>query len=140
MKLEKATSKDADKMLSLSKEQMKCYFEENSLEWNEDERTSYLKESEIFRILSPDFSGYLQLCEKENELFIYDVQIIPERQGQGIGTKVVRRVFDIAKERGMEAVRLGSFNSNPVSELYKRLGFKIIKQNDYFAWYRYAIT
>ena len=140
MELEIASTEDSERLLALSKEQMKCYFEENSLEWNEKKRRTFLNESKVFRILDPDFSGYLQLCEKGNELFIYDLQIVPASQGHGIGTKVVRSVLDMAKERGLQAVRLGSFRSNPASKLYERLGFSSVRENRYFVWYRYAIT
>lgn len=140
MELEVANTEDHQELLRLSKAQMKRYFDENSLEWNENKQKKYLDESQVFRILDPDFSGYLQLCEKGNELFIYNLQILPACQGQGLGTKVVNHVIEMAKGNGTQAVRLGSFKSNRASSLYERLGFQAIKENGYFVWYIYAIT
>ena len=140
MKLEAGNGKDSHKLLSLSREQMRCYFEENSLEWNVEERTEFLNESQVYRILDPKFCGYLQLCTKGSELFIYDLQITANNRGRGVGTKVVNQVCAMAKAQGLVAVRLGSFKSNPASQLYKRMGFVPIKENSYFIWYRYAIT
>ena len=140
MELEPASLKDCQELLQLSKAQMNQYFEEHSLEWNENEQKEFLNESEVFRILDPVFSGYLQLCEKEGELFIYNLQIVPAFQGRGIGTKVINHVIEMAKGNGAKAVRLGSFKSNRVSMLYERLGFKAIRENSYFVWYSYTIT
>jgi len=140
MKLELATVEDNDKLLSLSREQMQPYYEQYSLNWNEAERIAFLEESTLFRILDPEICGYLQLCEKADEMFIYDLQIYPDHQGKGTGSKVINRVYEMARDQGLKAVRLGTFKTNPASELYKRLGFYIIKENDYFAWHRNEIT
>ncbi len=80
------------------------------------------------------------MCERETSLFIYDLQVFEGFQGKGIGTSVIRSVFELAKSKSLSSVRLGSFKSNPATKLYERLGFEIVKQNDYFSWYGYRIN
>ena len=53
----------------------------------------------------------------------YDIQnicIIPEYQGKGIGTKILK---DILEENRDKNIHIQYFKQNPVGNLYKRLGF-----------------
>lgn len=140
MNLQEATAEEIQDYLSLSKKQMMRYFDEYSLKWSDEKREDFLNESQVFCILDPVLSGYLQLCETEDELLIYDLQIFPEYHGQGIGKKTILTVLDLANEKGLKSVRLGSFKSNPASRLYERIGFQMVKQNNYFTWYSFPIT
>jgi ribosomal protein S18 acetylase RimI-like enzyme len=50
------------------------------------------------------------------------VEVLPEWQGQGIGTRVVSRVV---QEAGGVPVSLHVLKGNPARALYERLGFVI---------------
>ena len=59
-----------------------------------------------------------------------DLHIEPQYQGKGIGSAVVRLVTDEMRLKGLKFVRLKVFKDNPAIELYKRLGFKLIDEED----------
>jgi ribosomal protein S18 acetylase RimI-like enzyme len=136
MKLHPASEEDCRALLVLAREQMSPYFERQGLEWDEQKREARLRESEVYRIVDPDLRGYLQLGQKDDKLFLFTLHILPEHQGNGLGTAVVSEIKRMASERGCSALRLGSFKSNRASELYKRLGFEVFKENDFFEWLR----
>lgn len=68
---------------------------------------------------SGDERGYGFVDEATPELAM---SMLPGHRGQGIGTKLLRRVLSAAEER-FAAVSLGVFESNPARRLYEREGF-----------------
>ena len=69
--------------------------------------------------------GLLRLCDEDGTLGLRDLQVVPERQGQGIGTWAVRQTQALALERGSVCVQLRVYEENPAARLYRRLGFEI---------------
>jgi len=61
----------------------------------------------------------------DNEVaVIHILAVSPDKQGAGIGAKMVLEAIRLAQEKGMKAVRLDATASNtPVHRLYERLGF-----------------
>jgi len=56
---------------------------------------------------------------------IHILAVSPDKQGVGIGSEMIRGAIDLAKENGMEAVRLDALASNtPAHRIYERLGFE----------------
>jgi SAM-dependent methyltransferase len=63
---------------------------------------------------------------------------LPERRGQGVGTLLMTRLFDLLRERGDHRTSLSVQKDNPAVRLYERLGYYItdekldhIGQEDY---------
>ena len=51
--------------------------------------------------------------------------VSPDYQGKGIGSDMVREAINLAKENGMQAIRLDALASNtPAHRMYGRLGFE----------------
>ena len=70
----------------------------------------------------------------DNEVaVIHILAVSPDRQGTGIGSKMVREAIELAKAKGMKAIRLDALATNtPAHKLYQRLGFEYRgKQNLY---------
>lgn len=56
---------------------------------------------------------------------IADLIVLPDWRDRGIGTSVVHRLLELAREKDAVEVEIGVADSNPRAlELYKRLGFK----------------
>ena len=56
---------------------------------------------------------------------IHILAVSPDRQGEGIGSKMIREAIHLAKANGMQAIRLDALASNsPAHKLYERLGFE----------------
>jgi len=63
------------------------------------------------------------LKSKPDSLYIVELQVLPELQGRGIGTAVVRKVIEQGANRGVP-VTLSVVPGNPrAKRLYERLGF-----------------
>lgn len=62
----------------------------------------------------------------DNEVaVIHLLAVSPDCQGKGIGSQMVREAINLAKEKGMKAVRLDALASNtPAHKLYERLGLE----------------
>ena len=57
---------------------------------------------------------------ENNHYEIGNICIIPEYQGQGIGTNLLKDILEENKDREID---IQYFKQNPVGQLYKRLGF-----------------
>ena len=56
---------------------------------------------------------------------IHILAVSPDYQGKGIGSEMVREAINLAKEKGMQAIRLDALASNtPAHRMYERLGFE----------------
>jgi ribosomal protein S18 acetylase RimI-like enzyme len=81
---------------------------------------------EIILINGKD-AGRLYLNQEENEIRIIDISLLPEYRGKGIGSKIMKRIFNNG-ERLKKPVRLSVFMNNPAQRLYKRLGFEKVSE------------
>lgn len=69
--------------------------------------------------------GGLLLEPRPDSIYIHEIQVLPEWQGQGVGTAVVRRIIEQAENRGA-SVTLSVVLANPrAKQLYERLGFGV---------------
>lgn len=61
----------------------------------------------------------------DNEVAVIHILAVrPGKQGTGIGSGMVLEAIDLAKEKGMKAIRLDALASNtPAHKIYERLGF-----------------
>ncbi|AOT08310.1 GNAT family N-acetyltransferase [Pseudoalteromonas luteoviolacea] len=65
---------------------------------------------------------------KSKQWYIYQVQIHPDFQGNGIGGRLIQDMCNMAAKEGSE-VGLSVLKSNPAKALYDRLGFSVIDSN-----------
>jgi ribosomal protein S18 acetylase RimI-like enzyme len=73
--------------------------------------------------------GYVCVIQEGEYDFLEEIALLPEAQGRGIGTRLVRDVLRAARRRGVP-VRLSVFASNPAQALYARLGFHVVGIED----------
>ena len=65
---------------------------------------------------------------------IHILAVSPGKQGEGIGSKMIREAIHLAKANGMQAIRLDALASNsPAHKLYERLGFEYRGQQHLYA-------
>lgn len=70
--------------------------------------------------------GRVYLDEREEEIRLIDIALLPEHRGQGLGGKLMHDILAAAKAVG-KAVRIHVEQFNPAMRLYDRLGFKKIQ-------------
>ncbi|GAA4896544.1 GNAT family N-acetyltransferase [Ferrimonas pelagia] len=67
-------------------------------------------------VLQPKGEGVVELM---------NVAVLPERQGQGIGTELLRYVIDQLAQQGMVRIELGTGTFGYQLTFYQRLGFRV---------------
>lgn len=70
-------------------------------------------------------AGRLYLWETVKDIRVLDITLLPEFQGRGIGTEILKDLITSAKLKN-KVVSLHVARDNPAKNLYKRLGFKKI--------------
>ncbi|MCL2616587.1 MAG: GNAT family N-acetyltransferase [Defluviitaleaceae bacterium] len=58
------------------------------------------------------------------------VSVLPEHRGQGIGTALLSSLFNLLRKHGHSQTSLSVQKANPAYRLYKRMGYKILREND----------
>jgi len=68
-------------------------------------------------------AGRLKVLVRPDHVELTGIEVLPEHQGRGIGTRVIEDVLSVAGGRDLP-VRLRVFQGNPAYRLYERLGFR----------------
>ncbi|MGL5942239.1 MAG: GNAT family N-acetyltransferase [Waterburya sp.] len=79
------------------------------------------------RMFKSNNPGYGYIDDYTPEL---SIALLPEYRGQGIGTKLLTQLFSQVKNQ-YSAVSLSVSSNNPAFNLYRRLGFEIIEQQNH---------
>lgn len=98
-----------------------------------------LDEKNAFQIFAKDnngtFAGYIASAEKKlkpNFLWIVELFIDPNYQGQGLGSSLLERTIQEAKKKNLNGlVTQTEFENIPAQNLYKKAGFIEIDNPDW---------
>lgn len=121
---------DFDFLWRLHNEALKDYVAQ-TWGWNEDwQRENFVKGfnpgvGEIIVVGSED-AGFLWVIEKENEVLLASIRLLPAYQNKGIGSAIIKNLL----EKSEKTVRLQVLKVNPARSLYERLGFKICEETE----------
>jgi ribosomal protein S18 acetylase RimI-like enzyme len=74
-------------------------------------------------------AGMLAQAQRDNQVVLKHIELMPEYQGRGIGSAVIRDVIEQARSKGL-SVTLHVLKSNPARGLYERLGFRVVEEVD----------
>ncbi|BDY04628.1 GNAT family N-acetyltransferase [Ferrimonas sp. YFM] len=75
----------------------------------------------------------LVLPDRNDAAEILNLAVIPSKQGQGIGTALLRWTLEQLSAKGIHRVELGTGSFGPQLTFYQRLGFRVTQvQRDYF--------
>lgn len=66
----------------------------------------------------------------DNETPSLAISLYEEYRGKGIGTKLMEEILKVLKEKGYKAVSLAVWKENYAVNLYKKVGFEIIAENE----------
>lgn len=68
--------------------------------------------------------GFVGLDKRESEIVIEHLCVLPERQGQGLGTRLMEFALQKSAEMGYRKVSLGIIDADDkLKRFYERLGF-----------------
>ena len=128
--------KDYEFVYNTKKVAYKKYVEMNWGLWDEEKQRKMFVD--FIRVYGKDIQIVMENkkpigfyhCEnlKNGGYEIGNICIIPECQGRGIGTKILKDILD---EHKHQDVYLRYFKQNPVVKLYERLGFEMLEELTY---------
>lgn len=130
--LRQSTMEDKEFIYNLKKLVLKEYIDEI---WGWDEEYQR-KDFEMYynpvnnKIITCNNSdiGILETSEDNDEIHIIEIAILPEYQGNSIGTNVLKQIIDNSKATD-KRVKIGCFKINrEAKKLYIKLGFKQIEE------------
>ena len=110
------------------KDAYKTYVEVCWGPWNDAEQRRYFDsfinsvcdDTWIIQLNGVNIGFYNGVTLEDGSYEIGNICIIPEYQGKGIGTQVLKDIMDMHKNQDLH---IQYFKQNPVGKLYKRLGF-----------------
>lgn len=95
-----------------------------------DFESDFILENFIIIIVEGKDIGFIQIVEEPPNINIAEIHIIPNYQGYGIGSSIISSIIEQASNK-MKTVTIGCFIDNfRAKNLYKRLGFEVIKKTD----------
>jgi ribosomal protein S18 acetylase RimI-like enzyme len=128
------TDDDYEYLYALNKRTMRDYAEQTYGPWNEAiarqifaERWS--PESTRIMVIDGQDGGMLEVIPGDTSVWLANIRVAPEHQGQGIGTRLISEVLADAHGRGLP-VTLRVLKVNPARRLYERLGFVVIGETE----------
>ncbi|NBC22667.1 MAG: GNAT family N-acetyltransferase [Gammaproteobacteria bacterium] len=74
--------------------------------------------------------GVVQLFDSEGTVEIGEIQVLPERQKGGLGTRILMDVIERAKKEGKRASLYLGLKNQGAFRLYERLGFEETGRSD----------
>jgi len=126
-----ATEDDLETLYDINVRAMKDHLIANYGAWNEEEQREHFRKTtqvEAHELLldGAEPVGFLNIFRSENGIYLNRICIVPEYQGKGIGTGIIREL--IASCTPPQPIRLQVFPRNPAQNLYRRLGFRETKR------------
>jgi ribosomal protein S18 acetylase RimI-like enzyme len=124
-----STDADFDFVFNLNKTNMRKYVE-GIRGWDEEwERTDMKTKftpgtDQIIQIDGKD-AGVFRILENDDSIKLDHIELLPEFQGRGIGGRIIGDLLAKGKRVDLQVLK-----QNPATELYKKLGFKVIGEND----------
>ena len=110
---------------SLNRCNMGGYLTTRGIAWDPDRfAASWLEFENLVILADSDVVGSLRLVPERDALGLRDLQVLPQRQGRGIGTWAALRAQAIAVSRDFLRLQLRVYEENPARALYARVGFK----------------
>jgi ribosomal protein S18 acetylase RimI-like enzyme len=102
--------------------------------WDEHAQDKFFAEDwtpEKFEIICCDGipCGYTRIEDRDKDIHIRELVILPDFQNRGIGSHILREVLDRAKTRKAPVV-LGTHIANQAMHLYQRFGFEEFERTD----------
>jgi ribosomal protein S18 acetylase RimI-like enzyme len=105
---------------------------------SEQQVRSYMNEGDLYTY-SPEGEGVagmiLAIPEPDGAVELKAVAVAPERQGQGIGSRMLRAVLDDLRARGVRKVIVGTANAG-IGQMayYQKAGFRLVRiERDFFS-------
>lgn len=127
--LKKYENTDYEFVYEIKKNAYKKYIEQCYGKWDDIDQKNRFKESmektfdrTYIIIFNNERIGFYQgQVVNERTYYVENICIIPEYQGKGIGTEILKSVINEYSDKNIE---IQYFKQNPIGRLYEKLGFE----------------
>ncbi|WP_146172210.1 GNAT family N-acetyltransferase [Melghirimyces profundicolus] len=131
--LRPATPDDFEFVFRLNETNMRFYVEKMR-GWNEEIERKDMKGKfhpghDQIILVNGERGGIFGVEERPNSYFLQHIELLPQFQGKGIGSKLICRLISKARKRNVP-VSLTVLKQNPAIRLYKRLGFSVTGETE----------
>jgi GNAT superfamily N-acetyltransferase len=129
--LRPATADDAEFFFALHERSLGPYVDQ-IWGWDDDEQRAYLTthlDLDRVRVIVVDGvdAGRLDVEERDDEVFLAHIELVPEYQGRGIGSRLIRELIDGADGKRVTLSVLGM--NERAYQLNGRLGFTEVSRD-----------
>lgn len=130
-----ALNSDCDFLYSLLTITLKQYYIETYEKWDDDIERNYFDESfqeNKYQIISYDGQDIGCLAKKNNpsEIFIHEIQILPQYQNKGIGSMIMSSIIEESEKLNMP-IKIEVLKSNrKAHNFYHRMKFSKSGENE----------
>lgn len=126
-----ATAADYDFLFKLHCLAMRAYIEP-LWGWHEEWQADYFRQKFDPRarkiiVIDGQDAGVLVVEEKPDELYLGLIELLPDFQGRGIGSSILRRLKREAEDKGLPLGLRVLRTNEPARRLYERLGFQVVE-------------
>jgi len=134
-KLRKANINDYDFIYSLNEIVYRDYIVKVWSGWDEGFQKQFCENrlaSGCIQIICIDEKeiGILELIDKENQIYIEEIQLVPDSQSRGIGSQIIndikKRAFELNCSVGLRVLKI----NHRARKLYEELGFSVISETE----------
>ena len=134
-------AKDLAKAAHYTLSNMRPYYEQYSVDWDEVQIEKMTRELVNFDILfEQKLVGVIRLSFDIEECWLRDLQVDQSYQNRGIGSIAIAEAERLAKEHCSHILKLRVFKSSPAVHLYKRQGFGLTSEDDRFYYMSRAVS
>ena len=131
---------DFNWLYDLRSQTMAKYINDSGDQFNlESQSKRIMKEYESIKIVMNDNQdiGMFKVKRNSDKWEIIQIQLLPDYQHMGIGTKLIQELQMEASQQGV-AIFLSVLKVNPAKRLYERLGFEAIHEKEKSYTMRYS--
>ncbi|MGB0944584.1 MAG: GNAT family N-acetyltransferase [Marinomonas sp.] len=98
---------------------------------------TFVPQDTIKLTLEGELIGFYVLRIRTDHIWLDHLYIKPEHQNKQLGKKVLTRVIDLAKEKGL-ALRLGALKGSLSNRFYQNNGFVQTHEDEFDLYYEYV--
>lgn len=112
---------------------MRPYYEQYSVDWDEAQIEKMTQELVNFDILFQEqLVGVIRLSFDNEGCYLRDLQVDQRYQNKGIGSHALAEAERLAKEYCSHTLKLRVFKNSPAVHLYQRQGFGLTSEDERF--------
>ncbi len=133
MKVRDATREDIPRLYEIHRAALGPYVEatwgwDEEFQRSEFERRGTGTNRRVIEV-GDEVAGFLEIEEQSDRLVLRTIELSPEFQGRGIGTRLIKQLLARSWSTGLP-VRLRVLKCNPAKGLYERLGFEVVRETE----------